>query len=93
MIFLSNSCISMSERLLETPDDRIVIPHWFTSTIKTESRGVIFRVSYISAVLSAHCVSFNFLLKWAVAWGRGMRAMPMTVIWPLAAMEERVSEL
>lgn len=93
MIFLSNSCISMSERLLETPDDRIVMPQLFTSPIRRESRGVMFRVSSTSAVLSGHWVSFNFLLRWAVAWGRGMRAMPMTVIWPLAAMEERVSEL
>jgi hypothetical protein len=93
MIFLSNYCISMSERLLETPDDRMVIPRWFASPIRAESRGVMLRVSSTSALLSGHCVSFNFLLRWAVACGRGIRAMPMTVIWPLAAMEERVSEL
>lgn len=93
MIFLSNSCISMSERLLETPDERIVLPQWFPSPSRTESRGVMFRVSPTSAVLSGHCVSFNFLLRCAVACGRGMRAMPMTVIWPLGAMEDRVSEL
>ncbi len=79
MIFLSNYCISMIERLLETPDERIVMPQLFPSPTITESKGFILKVTSTSALLSGHCVSFNFLENGG-GLERGMRTMPITVI-------------
>jgi hypothetical protein len=93
IVFLSNYCIYMMDRLLETPDERMVIPKLLVSGERTESRGVILRVISTSAFLSGHCVRRNFLDRLGTSFESGIRVMPTTVICPFAAIEDRVNEL
>lgn len=80
MILRSKSCISMMERLLETPDERIVIAKLLGSGMRTESRGVMLSEISTSAFLSGHCVRRNFLDTWVNSFERGIKAIPITVI-------------